>query len=687
MYFENNLSLDGKYKGIKPNPKGYTFDNRFNIEFNKEDNRFNITDNPNFVKIYNKAISNFSCIVGRNGSGKTTFIELLISNIAWGITERQPSLMKSIYYSIDENGKYSFFLHQYINYNNEYKIYYKGIKVKYLQEGYSTNHPHYGSKYTSIISKKTKFIFHSLSPFDKIFYSISVPFSKYPKRIKPFINQMKYIGTQNIFKDDPKHEIQTITNLIKLFSNKFFNQPFKSTLGYKFKTIEIDTDYKKLHRENKDKYQALNQRINAISENIIEKVISFDNIDNYPELLAFKSMKPESQIKFFYKLLDYNTSIEFTAKEYIYSIIIDNFDFDRIEANIVNFSNLLKLLSIESAIKDDLSLDFLQLKKNILKLTKIKSYTFIKDISFLNGLLSDIDIINDILSLSSLSIIKISKQKNLSDIIHMIRKLKTREYLEFNLFLLKKKDNSEEEINYFYLSSGEKTMISYFANLSSAFTDFKALQDTSFIILIDEVELHLHPRWQLNFIEYMNTFFRPNRLNVTFQFIIATHSPFILSDIPEEQIIYINENDKTNNEFNTFGANIYDIFEKGFFLDDSIGLCSQNFIKQLSKEFHYFKALDYAIKHNDLYLLREYKKESYMNYENKEQEDLELKKNEIISLEENRTIYKYINISDSIITLSEDSDKAINIIGEPTVKEHLLSLYSNLKDISIDANS
>ena len=35
MYFENNLPLDKTYKGIKANPKGYRFDNRFDIDFNR----------------------------------------------------------------------------------------------------------------------------------------------------------------------------------------------------------------------------------------------------------------------------------------------------------------------------------------------------------------------------------------------------------------------------------------------------------------------------------------------------------------------------------------------------------------------------------------------------------------------------------------------------------------------------
>ena len=289
MYFENSLPIDSTYKGIKPNINGYTFDNRFDVKLDKEAKIFYIEDNPNYVQIYNNAISNFSCIVGKNGSGKTTFMELLITNIAWGITEKQPSLMKSIYYNIDEEGNYKFFLHQYINWDSDYKIYYKDKEIDFDKEGYTTHHQVYGSKFSSKIPSETKFIFHSLSPFDKIFYSISLPFKKHEKRITPFRDQMKYIGNQNIFKGDPKHEIQTLTNLITLFSNKYFSEPFNSSLNYTFSRLEIDFEHKK---------RVIDVNTKAYIEEIINKVSSFQNIEKYPELKAFKTMNEEKQREF-----------------------------------------------------------------------------------------------------------------------------------------------------------------------------------------------------------------------------------------------------------------------------------------------------------------------------------------------------------------------------------------------------
>lgn len=62
------------------------------------------------------------------------------------------------------------------------------------------------------------------------------------------------------------------------------------------------------------------------------------------------------------------------------------------------------------------------------------------------------------------------------------------------------------------------------------------LSDTSQIkgiVLIDEVDMHLHPKWQWNIINALRTTFA----NV--QFIIATHSPIVISSAKETNLILL----------------------------------------------------------------------------------------------------------------------------------------------------
>ena len=55
------------------------------------------------------------------------------------------------------------------------------------------------------------------------------------------------------------------------------------------------------------------------------------------------------------------------------------------------------------------------------------------------------------------------------------------------------------------------------------------------IVLIDEIDMHLHPKWQWNIIKAFSTTFE----NV--QFIIATHSPIVISSAKETNLILLDE--------------------------------------------------------------------------------------------------------------------------------------------------
>lgn len=94
-------------------------------------------------------------------------------------------------------------------------------------------------------------------------------------------------------------------------------------------------------------------------------------------------------------------------------------------------------------------------------------------------------------------------------------------------------NSAGEEFNINDLSSGEKQL--FLRTLS-----IKMLEPKNSIILIDEPELSLHPKWQQRIIEVYKKIGENN------QIIIATHSPHILGSVSNENIfiLYRDENGK-----------------------------------------------------------------------------------------------------------------------------------------------
>ena len=97
-------------------------------------------------------------------------------------------------------------------------------------------------------------------------------------------------------------------------------------------------------------------------------------------------------------------------------------------------------------------------------------------------------------------------------------------------------------------------------------------------LLMDEADLTYHPRWQKKLIADMCRFIPrilPDK-NLEIEIIFTTHSPILLGDMPKGNVIYLKEESgkiqaKRNFSKNTFGQNIYVLFQDSFFLDDPLG--------------------------------------------------------------------------------------------------------------------
>lgn len=121
------------------------------------------------------------------------------------------------------------------------------------------------------------------------------------------------------------------------------------------------------------------------------------------------------------------------------------------------------------------------------------------------------------------------------------------------------------EVSYKDFSSGQKILFYRFFQILRQVLSRDKYKE--FIVLIDEPDLHLHLDWQRKYIKTLIDIFS-NLEDTKIQFIIATHSPFIVSDIPKENIIVLNwwKVEELNNQ--TFGANYIDLIRDWFFFEN-----------------------------------------------------------------------------------------------------------------------
>ena len=140
------------------------------------------------------------------------------------------------------------------------------------------------------------------------------------------------------------------------------------------------------------------------------------------------------------------------------------------------------------------------------------------------------------------------------------------------------------------LSSGEYSEILLYARLMDGLDEILQAshnqKDT--LIFLDEVETTLHPKLQqrlvYNCITFLEEFYGSEKKG-KFHVIFATHSPIILSDFQAASTVFL-ANDSTNfRHAQTFAANIYQLYNDSFFLEDTpIGNFARHIINAAIKE-------------------------------------------------------------------------------------------------------
>ena len=227
------------------------------------------------------------------------------------------------------------------------------------------------------------------------------------------------------------------------------------------------------------------------------------------------------------------------------------------------------------------------------------------------------------------------------------------------------------------LSSGEKqkihsvsSIVYHLINLNSVeqLKEEKAEESEKIIhynyinIILDEIELYYHPEWQRTYIadllDYIGKINPENLkhirgLNITF----LTHSPYILSDIPNAFVLKLHKGKPYEEGNETFGANVHDLLANDFFMQKGfMGEWAKSRIKSV------IESLTLKINNKRIESLN-----SLLTTETDKSKIASI--NRDIKFLENEN-YRYTEIEQT------QCSAIISIVGEPVLYNSLMELYS-----------
>lgn len=114
-------------------------------------------------------------------------------------------------------------------------------------------------------------------------------------------------------------------------------------------------------------------------------------------------------------------------------------------------------------------------------------------------------------------------------------------YRDSDLEIKFKDENKREKVS--TLSDGYRNIIGIVSDIAYRMAilnpnlGLEVIEKTSGVVLIDEIDLHLHPKWQKEIVNILTTLFPK------VQFIATTHSPFIIQSQKSESIIELIDNE------------------------------------------------------------------------------------------------------------------------------------------------
>lgn len=148
-------------------------------------------------------------------------------------------------------------------------------------------------------------------------------------------------------------------------------------------------------------------------------------------------------------------------------------------------------------------------------------------------------------------------------------------------------DGERQIVDLSQISAGQLQFIHTMSNIAYHIENLLSVTEKGRVkyryvnIMMDEIEMCYHPEYQRTFVNEIIGLIKRLRINekCSVNILMSTHSPFVLSDIPQSNVLYIDNGKDVGGDMdiNTFAANVNELLNKSFFL-------SNGFMGEFAKE-------------------------------------------------------------------------------------------------------
>ena len=537
---------------------------------------FKVSKEKNYIKhLWGSNITDCYALVGENGSGKTQTMNAIrclysysdcekkkINSTLFALFEKRKQGQKSLVYAYDGSIKESNNDKTNVNKEEDIQIILDDILIK---EGVTWSK--IDNEWDEIRKRDIAYFNNVLNKNDYIFRSYKYDFSL-ANMIRQYRNQsfemkykdLNYSEVMNFFFCQMYGMLEFIFDYIERKDNSIpFSLPREIYIS--FSDDSINKDY-------------IRQEINKINDYSVR-----DSVTHLFSFIENPKATPPHGDKLFHDIIDEIDSfvknqkqesvwINTTAEKVLincFKVFVVN---QTSNQSVMSPNDFLKILKSSNKKDKDVLENLKELLEN---LKKTQRYNFSYDAVFKDYVDDSNDFI-DFISTNRKEIISHISSYN-SNVLTLQLNDDSKELLKE---LLEKYNKIRLPFHFyefdFNISTGEYYFLLLFCNLYKIKKDNNN-EKRNLLLLLDEAELSFHPRWQRDYINWLTQFINNVFKNDCVQIIIATHSPILLSDFPETNVLYLSREKgkyhiKKEKNKKTFGSNIHALFLNSFFLEN-----------------------------------------------------------------------------------------------------------------------